>query len=108
MKRLHIALAVANLEKSIEDYTQRLGAKPVAVSKGKYALWRTSEVNLSISEKPDEAGQLRHLGFEDPTTIAMSAETDRDGFIWERFAAEQQRAEILEFYPDADYPEEAL
>lgn len=105
MKRLHIALAVANLEKSIADYTQRLGAQPVAISKGKYALWRTPEVNLSISEKPDEAGKLRHLGFEDPTTIAMSAETDGDGFIWERFTAEQQRAEIFEYFPDADYPQ---
>lgn len=108
MKKLHLALAVKNLDRSIEDYSRRLGAKPVAVSKGKYALWRTAEVNLSISEKPEEAGQLRHLGFEDSFAPAMSAETDPDGFMWERFSAEQQRAEILEFYPDADYPESAL
>ena len=103
MKRLHIALAVENLERSIEDYTHRLGRAPVAVSKGQYALWRTPEVNLSISEKPEEAGQLRHLGFEDPSALAMTVDYDLDGFMWERFTVEQQQGEIVKHYPDTEY-----
>jgi len=106
MKKIHIALAVADLEKSIAEYTNRLGAEPVSVAKGQYALWRTTEVNLSINEKPEEAGQLRHLGFEDSETREMSAETDINGFLWERFTASQQRDEIFEYYPDAEYPED--
>lgn len=108
MKRLHVALAVKNLETSIAEYTKILSSKPLIIVKGQYALWRTDEVNLSLSEKPDEAGQLRHLGFEDPQTLEMTVTHDSDGFMWERFTAEQQRQEILEHYPEADYPEKSL
>lgn len=108
MKRLHVALAVKQLEPAIVEYTKRLGAKPVSVVDSTYALWRTDQVNLSISVKPEEAGTLRHLGFEDPTSTEMSVEYDGDGFMWERFTAEQQREEIFTHYPDAEYPVENL
>mgnify|MGYP003323957958 CR=1 FL=1 len=108
MKRLHIALAVKDLEISIAQYTKILNSQPLVIAKGQYALWRTDEVNLSVSEKPDEAGQLRHLGFEDPEASDMSVVYDNDGFMWERFTAKQQREEILQHYPEADYPEANL
>ncbi|KLT73584.1 hypothetical protein PL75_01130 [Neisseria arctica] len=108
MKRLHIALAVKELEPAIEEYTKRLGAKPVSVADNAYALWRTDQVNLSISVRPEEAGQLRHLGFEDSEASEMSADYDAQGIMWERFTAEQQREEIFRYYPTADYPIENL
>jgi hypothetical protein len=42
-------LAVDDLDATIRDYSERLGADPVAVVPGKYALWRTAEVNLSVT-----------------------------------------------------------
>ena len=108
MKRLHVALAVKELEPAIEEYTKRLGAKPVSVAENTYALWRTNQVNFSISVKPEEAGQLRHLGFEDPEAPEMSADYDSEGVMWEHFTAEQQREEIYQYYPGADYPVEYL
>ena len=108
MKKIHIALAVKNLESSINEYSRRLGSRPVVIVEGQYALWRTTEVNLSISEKPDQAGQLRHLGFEDPEATEMSTEYDINGLMWEQFTAIQQRDEILQHYPQADYPASLL
>ena len=108
MKKIHIALAVKNLDSSINEYSRRLGSRPVVIVEGQYALWRTTEVNLSISEKPDQAGQLRHLGFEDPEATQMRAEYDINGLMWEQFTAEQQRDEILQHYPQADYPASLL
>jgi hypothetical protein len=47
-----VALAVDDLEASIRDYSERLGAAPVAVVPGAYALWRTAHVNLSVNCDP--------------------------------------------------------
>lgn len=103
MKRIHIALAVRDFSASVEEYTARLGAAPSCTVEGTYALWRTDQVNLSISVKPMEAGRLRHLGIEDPNAEAMSEERDTNGIIWERFTAQQQRDEILKYWPDAEF-----
>lgn len=108
MKILHVALAVKDLKASIKDYSIRLGVEPVTVVKEKYALWRTSQINLSISQKPAEAGKLRHLGFEDTSATQMSVSYDEDGIMWENFTAEQQREEIFKFYPEANYPNDKL
>ena len=54
MKRIHIALSVNELESSIIEYTKRLGAKPHCVVPHAYALWRTDQVNLSISVNAEE------------------------------------------------------
>jgi len=108
MKRLHIALAVKNLEASIIEFSRRLSSEPVAVANNRYALWRTQTVNLSISENPEKAGTLRHLGFEDSEASQLSSEYDSNGFEWEHFTVEQQRQEILQYYPDADYPKSKL
>lgn len=97
MRRIHIALAVDDLTATIEDYTRRLGAPPVVVIPDRYALWRTEEVNLSVTA-PRTGERLRHLGFEDDRVTAMTADTDGNGLTWESFTAEQQDAEINEVY----------
>ncbi len=103
MKRIHIALAVADFDASLREYTARLGAEPCCVVSDTYALWRTDHVNLSISVKPAEAGRLRHLGFEDSEAQAMSEEADVNGITWERFAQRHQRDEILKYWPHAKF-----
>ncbi len=108
MRRLHIALTVKDLNTAIEDYSRRLNAEPVSVANNAYALWRTREVNLSISQNPEAAGRVRHLGFEDPQAPEMTMDYDADGFMWEHFSAEQQREEIFRYYPEASYPEDNL
>ena len=85
MRRFHIALAVADLADSIRDYSRRLGAAPTAVVTGKYAMWRTDQLNFSINQMPERAGQLRHLGFEDEEAAyfylfgVLAAEAIRSG-----------------------------
>jgi catechol 2,3-dioxygenase-like lactoylglutathione lyase family enzyme len=98
MRRIHIALAVADLEVSIDDYSGRLGAPPVAVVPGKYALWRTPEVNLSINCVADAAQPLRHLGFEDDAVVKKSAQSDANGLLWESFNSTLQDEEIIRAY----------
>ena len=41
MKGFHIALGVADVEASADDYLQRLGCRPDLLIPGMYALWRT-------------------------------------------------------------------
>ncbi|MFM0217017.1 MULTISPECIES: VOC family protein [Paraburkholderia] len=98
MKRFHIALAVASLDESIVDYSRRLGQSPDAVVPGKYAMWRTDLLNFSINEKPEQAGQLRHVGFEDDTANAYSCSVDVNGLEWELFSAAEQDARIVSTY----------
>ncbi len=50
MKRFHIALAVADLNASIADYSARLGQSPQVVVADTYALWRTDQLNFSINQ----------------------------------------------------------
>src|SRR5215469_16044280 len=98
MRRFHIALAVADLGASIRDYSQRLGAEPTVVVSGKYAMWRTDQLNFSISELPHRAGQLRHLGFEDAAAGDFTVDRDVNGIEWERFSPSAQDNKILEMY----------
>jgi hypothetical protein len=98
MRRFHIALAVADLGASIRDYSQRLGAAPAVVVPGKYAMWRTDQLNFSISELPHRAGQLRHLGFEDAAAGDFIVDRDVNGIEWERFSPSAQNNKILEMY----------
>lgn len=98
MKRFHLALAVANLDESISDYSRRLGQPPSAVVPGQYAMWRTDLLNFSINEKPEQAGQLRHVGFEDDTAEGYSSSADVNGLEWELFSAAEQDARIVSAY----------
>ena len=102
-RRLHVALAVRDLDESIRDYSVRLGGPPCCIVSGTYALWRTDSFNLSISVIPTAAGTLRHLGFEDSAAATMTVEADANGFEWERFTKEQQRSEILKLWPHARF-----
>ncbi|KAA0069261.1 hypothetical protein [Rhodanobacter sp. T12-5] len=98
MKRFHIALAVADLDASIADYSARLGQPPQAVVTGAYAMWRTDQLNFSINQQPDRAGQLRHVGFEDDDTHGFSCDADVNGIPWERFSAVAQDLRIISTY----------
>lgn len=98
MKRFHIALAVANLEESISDYSVRLGQQPSAVVPGQYAMWRTDLLNFSINQNAERAGQLRHVGFEDDSAEGFSSTADVNGIEWEHFSAKAQDERIVEMY----------
>jgi hypothetical protein len=98
MRRFHIALAVADVANSIRDYTNRLGQAPTVVVNGKYAMWRTQQLNFSINELPHHAGQLRHLGFEDESAQGFFVERDINGIEWELFSPDDQHKKIREMY----------
>jgi hypothetical protein len=103
MRRIHVALAIENYAAAIQEYTTRLGRPPCCTVQGTYALWRTDQVNLSISVKPAGVDKLRHLGFEDSEVGGFSEETDSQGIVWERFSSEDQNAEILRRWPHATF-----
>jgi len=84
MKRFHHALAVADLDASIADYSQRLGNAPQVVVDGVYALWRTDLLNFSISQQPEHAGKLRRMGFVDDEVCHNQVDTDVNGIDWEQ------------------------
>ena len=98
MKRFHIALAVASLDESIADYSRRLGQPPSAVVPGQYAMWRTDLLNFSINEKPEKAGQLRHVGFEDDAAKGYSSSVDVNGLEWKLFSMAEQDRRIVSAY----------
>ena len=59
MKRLHLALGVADVESSADEYTQGFGCRPDLLIPGEYSLWRTDPVNLSIRKVGHEEGGTR-------------------------------------------------
>ena len=97
-RRIHVALGVEDVNRSVEDYSERLGCRPVAHIQGEYALWRTNEVNLSIRRSSGPAS-LRHLGWEEASAPEFRSDVDVNGITWEHFSAEQQDAEILRHWP---------
>ncbi|MCK8516453.1 hypothetical protein M0534_08960 [Methylonatrum kenyense] len=106
MRRFHLALAVTDVAATIPDYSRRLGAAPTVVVPGRYALWRTATLNLSIRQIHGEGGVVRHLGWEDPQATTLSVEHDINGLIWEQFSAEDQAREIRANWPETDYDPE--
>ena len=64
MKRLHVHLAVENLERSISFYSTLFGAEP-AVVKDDYAKWMLDDprVNFAISDRTRVPG-VDHLGIQ--------------------------------------------
>ncbi len=103
MKRIHIAIGVSDIARSVEDYSQRLGGRPSVVIPNEYALWRTEHLNFSIRRVSELPGTLRHLGWEDPSVANFTQETDPNGIIWERFNAELQAKEIKDAWPQSKY-----
>ena len=66
MKRFPVAFGIADVESSAGNYSQRLGCRPDLFTPGKYALWRTDAVNLSIRKvSHEEGGALRWHGSGD-------------------------------------------
>jgi len=103
MRKFHLALNVSNIERSVADYSARLGVAPDVVVAGSYALWRTGTLNLSIRKTNEHSENLRHLGWEDTDAPKFSAEPDCNGISWERFSATQQAQEINEIWPGTNY-----
>jgi len=99
MRKIHIALGVENIERSIEDYSNRLGCEPLVVIPNEYALWRTATINLSIRRAENGEAPLRHLGWEDDSATEFSKETDVNGIVWERFNQQLQQKEIEDIWP---------
>ncbi len=103
-RKFHLALGVADLERTIADYSQRLGQEPDLVIPGEYALWRTAALNVSVRKTGDDAtGTLRHLGWETDAAETFSSETDCNGIVWEQFTAAQQAQEIQALWPNVVY-----
>lgn len=87
MKRLHVHIAVDDLQKSIGFYSTLFGAKP-SVTKADYAKWMLDDprVNLAISQRERAAG-VDHLGIQTDSDAELrklarrlkaSGETTRD------------------------------
>ena len=102
MRRIHIALAVESISKSVADYTQRIGTEPTVVVGGNYAMWRTDQMNFSINEQPENAGQLRHLGFEDDDANGFSMDHDCNGIMWELISPQAQDEKIVDVYGSSE------
>lgn len=64
MKRLHLHVAVDNLDRSIGFYSTLFGARPT-VTKSDYAKWMLDDpkVNFAISARGAEAG-IDHVGIQ--------------------------------------------
>ena len=100
MKRFHISISVQDFAAAVADYSLRLEVGPCVINEGRYALWRTELLNLSISRKEDQpAGMVRHIGFEDDAAVGFREERDTVGIVWEYFSAEAQRQEIEDKIP---------
>ena len=100
MNRFHIAIATHDVEATIAEHSERLGARPCAWIEREYALWRTDTLNLSVRRDPScDPGTLRHLGWEDERALAFGREIDANGVVWERFDAQQQAQEINDTWP---------
>jgi hypothetical protein len=71
MKRLHLHIAVENLEQSIGFYSVLFGAQP-SVRKSDYAKWMLDDprVNLAISQRGVDAG-LDHVGIQVETDAEL-------------------------------------
>lgn len=65
MKRLHVHVGVADLDRSIGFYSTLFGAGP-SVRKGDYAKWMLDDprVNFAISAGAEAKHGVRHLGIQ--------------------------------------------
>jgi catechol 2,3-dioxygenase-like lactoylglutathione lyase family enzyme len=77
MKRLHVHVAVENLEQSIGFYSTLFGAAP-AVVKADYAKWMLDDprVNFAISDRAAVVG-VDHLGIQVESGEELSELADR-------------------------------
>ncbi len=107
MRKIHLAIAADDIEKTVEDYSKRLHCDPCVVVPNEYALWRTESVNISVRQDRDcKSGELRHLGWEDDNATEFTTEVDVNGVPWEKFSAHQQAEEIEKVWPGTGYEPE--
>jgi len=73
MSRLHVHIAVDNLEQNISFYTALFGCEP-AVTKPDYAKWDLADpaVNFAISSRSSQAG-LDHVGIQADSDAELAA-----------------------------------
>ena len=78
MKRLHVHVGVADLERSITFYSTLFGAKP-SVVKPDYAKWMIEDprVNFAISSGRHDAHGIEHLGIQVETRDELGEVYDR-------------------------------
>jgi catechol 2,3-dioxygenase-like lactoylglutathione lyase family enzyme len=81
MKRLHVHVGVADLDRSIGFYSTLFGATP-SVVKDDYAKWMLDDprVNFAISSGKDRDNGVRHLGIQ-------SESIDELGQVYRRLRA---------------------
>ena len=118
MKRLHVHVGVADLDRSIRFYSTLFAAEPT-VLKDDYAKWMLEDprVNFAISAGRDDGTGIRHLGvqvesadelgdvygrlraadrpvLEEGRTTCCYAQSEKswiadpDGIVWETFLTE--------------------
>lgn len=77
MKRLHVHIAVDNLEQSTHFYSALFGAEP-SKQKPDYAKWMLDDprINFAISARGAKAG-LEHLGIQAEDASEMAALRER-------------------------------
>lgn len=65
MKRLHVHVAVADLDRSVAFYSTLFGSRP-AVAKPDYAKWMLDDprVNFAISSDRHQTAGIQHLGVQ--------------------------------------------
>jgi len=85
MKRLHVHIAVDDLERSIGFYSTMFGAEPT-VRKSDYAKWMLDDpkVNLAISRRDGHIHGVDHLGIQvdsDDELRALAAQLKHAGEI---------------------------
>ena len=78
MKRLHVHVGVADLDRSIAFYSTLFGGPP-SVAKPDYAKWMLEDprVNFAISEGRHPAGGVEHLGIQVEDEAELGAVYDR-------------------------------
>lgn len=73
MKRLHLHIAVEDLDRSIGFYSTLFGAQP-SVAKDDYAKWMLEDprVNLAISQRDRVAAGVDHVGVQAETAAELA------------------------------------
>jgi len=80
MKRMHIHIAVEDLEKSVKFYSALIGQQP-SVKKNDYAKWEVTNpsVNLAISQRSDNKIGIDHIGIQAGTGEELTELYDQLG-----------------------------
>jgi hypothetical protein len=78
MKRLHVHVAVDNLDQSIRFYSTLFAAEPTVV-KDDYAKWMLEDprVNFAISRLPGRTAGVSHLGIQAEDEVELAEVYDR-------------------------------